>query len=102
MTARTSPEILVRALRNSGPCGKRKFTGFAHGGTMKVYFRAEHRRAEHERVDGKEAGGAVCPGTSPQDRPGIPKHNRTEKTVIARVGGCGLFLSAAERRFNMK
>ena len=60
---------------------------------MKVYFRAEHCRAEHCRVDGKEAGDAVCPGTSPQSRPGIPKHNRTEKTVIARMGGCGLFLS---------
>ena len=87
---------------HSSPCGKRKFTGYAHGGTMKMYFRAEHCRAEHCRVDGKEAGGAVCPGTSPQNRPGIPKHNRTKKTVIAHMGGCGLFLSAVERRFNMK
>ena len=75
------------------PCGKRKFTGYAHGGTMVVYFRAEHCRAEHFRVDGKEAGGAVCPGTSPQNRPGIAKHNRTKKTVIAYMGGCGLFSS---------
>ena len=30
-------------------------------------------------MDGKEAGGAVCPETSPQNRPGIPKHDRTEK-----------------------
>lgn len=44
-------------------------------------------------MDGKEAGGAVCPGTSPQNRPGIPKHNRTKKTVIAHMGGCGLFSS---------
>ena len=69
---------------------------------MKEYFRAEHCRAEHCRVDGKEAGGVVCPGTSPQSRPGIQKHNRTKKTVIAREGSCGLFLSAVERRSNMK
>ena len=42
-------------------CGKRKFTGNAHGGTMKVYFRVEHCRAEHCRVDGKEAGGRSLP-----------------------------------------
>ena len=53
-------------------------------------------------MDGKEAGGAVCPGTSPQSRPGIQKHDRTKKTVIAREGSCGLFLSAVERRSNMK
>ena len=69
---------------------------------MKVYFRAEHCRAEHCRVDGNEAGGVVCPGTSPQSQPGIQKHNRTKKTVIAYVGSCGLFLSAVERRSNMK
>ena len=44
-------------------------------------------------MDGKEAGGVVCPGTNPQSRPGIPKHDRTKKTVIAREGSCGLFLS---------
>ena len=65
---------------------------------MKVYFRAEHCRAEHCRVDGKEAGDAVCPGTSPQSRPGIPKHNRTEKTVIAHMGGCGLFFVRENER----
>ena len=59
---------------------------------MKVYFRAEHCR-----VDGKEAGGVVCPGTSPRSRSGIQKHNRTKKTVIAREGSCGLFGPKTER-----
>src|SRR5699024_8696464 len=78
---------------HSSPCGKRMFTGFTRGGTIKVYFRAEHCRAEHFRGDGMEAGGAVGAGSSPQNRPGIPKHNRTRKTVIAYEGSCGLFLS---------
>ena len=48
-------------------------------------------------MDGKETGTQFAP-TSPQDEPGIQKYRRTEKTVIAHEGGCGLFLSKKERR----
>ena len=53
-------------------------------------------------MDGKEAGGVVCPGTNPHSRPGIPKHDRTKKTVIAREGSCGLFLPYRELLNHLK
>ena len=52
-------------------CGKRKFTEYTHGDTMRVYFRAEHCRAEHCRVDGKEAGGRSLP----RDKSAKPTRN---------------------------
>ena len=83
-------------------CGKRKFTGNAHGGTMKVYFRAEHCRAEHCRVDGKEAGGRSLP----RDKSAKPTRNtKTQQDREDRncpYGRLRSFFVREERRINMK
>ena len=77
------------------PCGKRKFTGCDQGGTMKVYFRAEHCRAEHCRVDGKEAGGRSLP----RDKSAKPTRNtKTQQDQEDRNCPCGRLRSFSVRK----
>ena len=55
-------------------------------------------RAEHFRADELDQGGVVCPHESPAELTGNTNNIGTKKTVIACMGGCGLFLFPKERR----